>query len=492
MKKAMVLALLLTTVTVCTRAQFADYYYHRVGDTIEWKSEIGYYSWWEWQLFYENQLPMNPDLDAVANGFPTAVYYLYKDSSIFLQRYYTPVPLKIIGVAGVIFRGTYDAVRGRVPREDAIQEYFLVYDAIGDSFPLVAQVPWHALDTMRTLHIQAHPRDIGPNPDDTCCSTYNRGYYFPLKEYYLDSAIYVMDSFYVGSSVFGRNLYDDCKTWLVGGRSGTLPFCREVPPCDPEMQDSLYCMPIGISYKVKGYSGPDDMILPCPAPSPSFQPEPFYSSPWRWIHAPQPVALMIYPIIEVDTTVPPEWACDTVQNVQATVSGTSATVTWDGFPNYSRMLLRYGLRNQPQAGWREVDVTGSTLHTLTDLSPSFIYGVTLKAECDTCKKETPWSSPLYFYVPTDSSGGQGIGEGTTTLSRLTFMQPNPARDKVTVTSSFNLTAIDLWTADGVMVYHGMRSGHEATVDVSWLRAGTYIVAIHTHNGTTHKRLLIAR
>ena len=61
-----------------------------------------------------------------------------------------------------------------------------------------------------------------------------------------------------------------------------------------------------------------------------------------------------------------------------------------------------------------------------------------------------------------------------------------------MTSSFNLTAIDIWTADGVMVYHGERSGHDTSVDVSWLRAGTYIVTIHTHNGTTHKRLLIAR
>ena len=43
-----------------------------------------------------------------------------------------------------------------------------------------------------------------------------------------------------------------------------------------------------------------------------------------------------------------------------------------------------------------------------------------------------------------------------------------------------------------MVYHGERSGHDTSVDVSWLRAGTYIISIHTHNGTTHKRLLIAR
>ena len=489
MKKSMVIVLLLTTITVGARAQYSDYYYHRVGDTIEWKAENGYYSWWEWQTFYENQLLMNPDWDAVANGLSLSIIpYLLADSTILLQRFYTPVPLKIIGIAGVAFRGTYNFMRGLIPVEDSIQEYFLIYDAIGDSFPLVAQVPWHTMDTMRTLHFFAHPL-VSPY-DTTCCESFSKEYFFPLKEYYLDSAIYVMDSFYVGSSMHGRTANDECKTMLYGGWTGKEHRCVNVPPCDPELQDSFYCMPMGISYKVKGYSGPDDMRYDCPALTPHPQQNPFYSSPWRWIHAPQPIALMIYPIIEVDTTVPPDWACDSVQNVQVTVSGTSATVTWDGFPNYSRMLLRYGLRNESQAQWREVDVTGSTLHTLTNLSPSSIYGVTLMAECEVSKKETPWSAPLLFYVPADTSGGGTEGvEGTTTLSRLTFLQPNPAREEVTVTSSFNLTAIDLWTADGVMVYHGERSGHDTTVDVSWLPAGTYIVAIHTHNGTTHKRLL---
>ena len=203
---------------------------------------------------------------------------------------------------------------------------------------------------------------------------------------------------------------------------------------------------------------------------------------------------MVYPLIEVDTTMPPQWACDSIQNVQVTVEGTSATVTWDGFPNYSRILLRYGRINEPQSQWREYEVTGNTLYTLENLAPVSFYCVALKAECDICKKETPWSEPVTFYVAADTSGGgntEGI-EGTTLLSQLTFLQPNPAQDEVTVTSSFSLTAIDIWTADGVMVYHGGCTGHDATVDVSWLRAGTYIVAIHTHNGTTHKRLLVAR
>ena len=241
-----------------------------------------------------------------------------------------------------------------------------------------------------------------------------------------------------------------------------------------------HCYPIGVilMYKPQPLAG---------LPHVNFQ-----DREWvRWTDA--SMSPVIYPIIEVDTTVPPQWACDSIANVQVTVSGTSATVTWDGFPNYSRVLLRYGRPNEPQSQWTEVDVTGNTLYTLTGLQPVSFYGVTLMAECDTSKKETPWSEPVTFYVASDTSGGgtEGI-DGATLLSQLTFLQPNPARDEVTVTSSFNLTAIDIWTADGVMVYHGSRSGHDTTLDVSWLRPGTYIISIHTHNCTTPKRLLIAR
>jgi len=33
---------------------------------------------------------------------------------------------------------------------------------------------------------------------------------------------------------------------------------------------------------------------------------------------------------------------------------------------------------------------------------------------------------------------------------------------------------------------------DTTVPLDFLCSGTYIVSIHTHNGTTHKRLAVAR
>jgi hypothetical protein len=219
---------------------------------------------------------------------------------------------------------------------------------------------------------------------------------------------------------------------------------------------------------------------------------PFEAEEWYWADNPW-FSLLVYPIIQVDTTVPPADTCLPVGNVQVTVSGTTATVTWDDFPNYSRVLLRYGMCNQPVSQWTEEDVTGGTLHMLTGLTETACYGVRMKAECDTCKKETPWTDVVVFYTGQDTTGGtEGIDGEATALSTLTNVQPNPARDEVRVTSSFSLRRLELHDLSGVMVYSEPVFGHEKELDVSWLRAGTYIMTIATHDGTTHKRLQIVR
>ena len=466
------------------RAQYSDYYYHRVGDTIEWQSEIGYYSWWEYKRCYENDIALNFDLHALEAAFVDGSSTWWAgllDSNVLLQRFYTPSPLKIIGIAG---SGWQRYVYPQEPDSCNHQNYYYIYDADDTVLTLKAEVPWNEYDPSRTLHIKRHRRPLSIL-SDSCC--YHNPYsdYVPIHEYYFDSAIWVTDSFYVGGSYFSVESINDhtnngyYMAFFNGGNHQTW----EAMSCDEEE----------IVQVVNGHCYPNGVVL-------MYKPQTAYGLPHvnfqdrEWVRvSPGSMSPVIYPIIEVDTTVPPAWACDPIANVQVTTAGTSATVTWDGFPNYSSILLRYGKAGLPQSQWTEVDVTGNTLYTLTGLQPVSFYGVTLMAECDTSKKETPWSEPVTFYVGTDTSGGgtEGI-DGATLLSQLTFLQPNPARDEVTVTSSFNLTAIDIWTADGVMVYHGSRSGHDATLDVSWLRPGTYIISIHTHNGTTHKRLIIQR
>lgn len=477
----LIVVLLSVLPRVGVQAQYSDYYYHRVGDTIEWKSEIGYYDWWEFEQWYQLNLGLGiqnwvPTISTSGGG--TAPLFGF-DSAVMLQRFYTPVPLKIIGMATSSVRGHGSfSPRGYSPDRldtDSFKQYLYIYNATPDSFPLVASVEWSPLDPCRYLYVKGHTSRSAQSPPDTCCFDFPAGWILPLYEYYFDTAIYVVDSFYVGGSDFSA--YDAQETDPLSTVYWAASPLFMHHACDSRLQVATgptQCLIPDIHIKVKygqrGY---------------------FHQAQWQWAENAMGQSVMTYPIVEVDTTVPPRSACDTITNIQVTTAGLSATVTWDDFPNYTRVLLRYGRHNEPQSEWREEDVTGNTLYTLTGLAPVSFYGVSLKAECDGCKKETPWSEPFYFYVGTDTTSG-GIEAGGSALSRLTFLRPNPAQDEVQVTSSFNLLAVEIWTVDGVMVHHQPVSGHEARVDVGWLRAGTYIVAVHTHGGTTHKRLIIVR
>jgi hypothetical protein len=201
---------------------------------------------------------------------------------------------------------------------------------------------------------------------------------------------------------------------------------------------------------------------------------------------------IVYPLIEVDTTMPPTSLCLPVANVEVSVGDSVATVTWDDMANYTSVLLRYGPFGVAESQWTVEDVTGSSLYTLTGLNPDYTYGVSLKVECE--KKVQDWSSPVYFRQGDTTGGGEpGAGvEQATALSGLTSLSPNPARDGFRVTSSFGLRRIEMHDLQGVLVYSEPKLGHEAEVRTHELLPGTYIVTVCTEGGTTHKRLLIAR
>ena len=485
MKKQFILIGLLLAVGSQLRAQYSDYYYHRVGDTIEWKANNGFYTWWEFKPYFQQNLKMYLGASYLFSG--------YFDSLVVLMEYYTPTPLKIIGVAGTGFRGRtiYDNFDVSNPDTNQFQEYYYVYDAHPSGMTLKVQQPWNSFVPGRTLHIKIHSVR-GDTPEegmnDTCCWYKPREYYLPLHEYYFDSAIYVTDSFYVGGSYFGN-----MPTSLTGDTSSdqiktkyfyAITSSRHIP-CAPELQNGPDCSFNGVHLRCKcSYNYRDDV---------SSSALPFEQQPWQDGSYPYGAVMLVYPIVEVDTTVPPADVCPPVANVETVVSGTTATVTWDDFPNYTHVELAYGPCNVPQSYWQTVEVADNTLYTLTGLNPGACYKVCIRAYCEADKDDTPWSTPLTFFTGTDTTDTHDTtGIQTSILSQLTFLVPNPASTKVTVSSSFSLQEVDIWNVDGIWVHHQSVSGHQATIDVSVLRPGTYIVAIRTHNGTTHKRLVISR
>jgi hypothetical protein len=68
--------------------------------------------------------------------------------------------------------------------------------------------------------------------------------------------------------------------------------------------------------------------------------------------------------------------------------------------------------------------------------------------------------------------------------------PNPAREQVTVLSSYRLSRVVVYDLGGRAVLEQEDDGLATTLDVSGLAKGVYVVAIHTPAGIATKRLVV--
>ncbi len=87
--------------------------------------------------------------------------------------------------------------------------------------------------------------------------------------------------------------------------------------------------------------------------------------------------------------------------------------------------------------------------------------------------------------------GLGLQENTL-LGRLTGVMPNPATEMAKVVSSFGLTMVEAFNMAGEKV-HTLRlpdAPLTATLDVSHWPSGTYLLRIHTPQGTAVKKLVV--
>ena len=78
------------------------------------------------------------------------------------------------------------------------------------------------------------------------------------------------------------------------------------------------------------------------------------------------------------------------------------------------------------------------------------------------------------------------------VGRYVALQPNPASERVRVTSSFGLQRIEIYNAAGARVREERASGYTATLDLSTLPEGAYLVRVHTPAGSTTKKLIVQR
>jgi hypothetical protein len=103
---------------------------------------------------------------------------------------------------------------------------------------------------------------------------------------------------------------------------------------------------------------------------------------------------------------------------------------------------------------------------------------------------------MYFFpifAETDST----LGNDTTdmslynaTVDKYSNVSPNPAKDIVTVQSSFKVKEIEIHNALGQVVLRKQGNQNIETIDISNLQSGAYIVRIKTQRGFANKKILI--
>ena len=515
-----------------TAAQFAEYYYHRTGDTIYQDAPIYLHAWWKWDIYRATQE------DAVLDP-----YQAYTPGSIKLLPFHTADTLKIVGIAGILVPdGWRDALPSPFYHGDVL--YLYDYDDTG-AFVQRAAIPRDSNDEARKIFISGNgwwhgvtytgeqAWNFGP-----CCHNYPWDSVFPVFEYYFDSAISVIDSFFVG----------DLGKCMAAQHHG-LHYACDAPPYS---QDCVF----------------------------ELQPYKYYhNSAWHYGEFAQ--APMVWPIIQVDTTVPPPDVCVPLTNLQAyDVDTFGLTITWDTFPQYTAVEICYGTADSLWGCITVRDTNAAALHLPDPAQADYI--ILARAVCDSLKHDSPWSDTLHITLPRDplaclpvegfavaavdtfaatlhwepqpgamayelallhsgtvlldtlpaSSAGhhllslpdtavadyavalrllcdtatheaaspwsdtlrftlpRGLGGIAPALAGRILLQPNPASGQVQITAPCGLLQVDLHNASGTLVLSSPASGTTHTLPLDGLAAGSYIATVRTACGTAAKRLAI--
>lgn len=449
--------LLLSALTLPTaKAQYADYYYHRVGDTIEQTPNNGYFAWWRWD-------------DAINDRAVVSAHAYVFNSAINLVRFTTAEPLRIVGLAG----SPTSVQQTGLQTLDVChrQEYFYLYDARPTGDTLLARVPWNLRDRCRYLHLHSNGAGPGTNNyvEDSCCAYSPWQITRKIWEYYFDSAITVTDSFYVGGSAFSgcagvgsAILYDTTVTAYISPEWFSRGGCK----------GTWHCFDDSVIHKFYPAFAVNDLDTVT------------WSQGWRFL--PLEAMLMVYPIIEVDTTLPPPELCPELTGFRVQpMSQHCLAVTWNDYPNYSEVQVAHGPIDVPQSEWT-VSIASGGIYNICSIDTSMgHYGVKLRSVCYAAHDTTEWTQPVWV----DTRQMHDAGTLQTVVDMVTHIGPNPASDRLTVTSQMPLSHVELYNARGVLVLSQSLPTMGGDVDLSPLPDGLYIAVVRTLRGTTARRIL---
>ena len=444
------------------QAQYSHLYYHRTGDTIQYDSPIYYHGWWGFEESYHSR----GQTAKIASGVLSC-----KEE---LSYHFTPVPLEVIGVAVATPVRPWDqSTQTFVP--PTRQEYLLIYEATPDSIFKVVKIPIDPYaDTSRFIHIRGRVHRGNESADTSrCCDGVRMDWLIPLTEYYLDSPVVVYDSFYVGISDYSDDFppFSVCHPYSIIHAS--YDHARNGCERDddvPSQGVSTNCylnwpeIFIGYSYiNVTGVPAGDTVYT-----NSNFIP-------------------LVFPIIQVDTTVPPAEYCPPVENLQVhNLGGGTVEVSWDAHPDHRYGYdVQTGLFGQPLSAWTTI-YSEQNFVQIPGLQVGRGYYVRVRAYCDVEEVDiSKWCQELMIIVGDTAD----VGVHPSPLSQHTTVAPNPVTHSVTVSSDYVILSLDLYDAAGRHLWNQPVSSRSTTLDVSHYAAGRYLLMVTTPQGTTPKALV---
>ena len=368
--------------------------------------------------------------------------------------------------------------------KNRITDSAILYRVTDDGPQKLAAAPWRMEQPHRFIHLPPLDTYIDRIPYNllmpwTLPSNYDQDPVLPLYEVMFDSAVVVEDSFVVASTALNNEM-----------SAGV-----ESPPCCPNMSETMWLWDHNPTrfYQIASPLFRDtvadtnwiawvkyrqmDWRRICMADSQRDS-----MGTWYWHQYSYP----FFPIIELgfDTVM-----CHEVSNLRVAMRGYGrATLAWnsgDGGP----WIVAHGKMEDDWNNYIFDTVTSPTV-TLTGLDVGTVYFALVRGYCSVTGEYGEWSSPLevevYQQGHEEPEGIEQAGE----LGRFIRLMPNPARDVVSVVSSYRMRRVALYDLSGRMVLEQEADGITATVDVSGLASGTYIAAIYLPHGVVTKKLLV--
>ena len=393
----------------------------------------------------------------------TAVNIVGHCPTLVAHIFHTDAPLEVIGIAGAPiaeYAGygpnciTLDTtIEGRLP------EFFQLYEATSDTFILVDEVRWDTCSQIRRLFAGEGTSRFG----------------YDVCEAYFAKPVTVEDSFYVGFTTNNNMIYRNQRVEIDLGEGYVMYEYYNIWEHLITMIGAVRCSdgvnPVNTSVKYKPsqvYAIEDSVII---RDTIWYQEE--HPNEW-WF---------LWPIF--DTT---GMACQSVSQLAVTpIENQSTTLTWSAPSGQALWDVEYGHSDAPRSSYTQTRVRPSPYLNLSNLDTGTYYTVYVRTVCDS-NEYSAWSDSLVFYVPGDSSN-----VGIRAVEQYTNLFPNPASDQATVTSSFGVKGIEVYSLKGELMEHSSRDGATvANIDLQRYPAGSYIVRIRTPKGIVARRLEVVR